>query len=87
MTGAAASDNFVFNFASVGNDTITNFHAESDALQFESSVFANTQAMLNATKDDGHGNAVITIDGHDSITLTGIQKAQLAGHASDFHFV
>jgi hypothetical protein len=40
---------------------------------------------LNATHVDGHGNAVIAIDAHDSITLDGVAKAQL--HTADFHIV
>jgi hypothetical protein len=85
LTGLAASDTFVFNFAGVGNATVTDFHPETDLLQFKSSVFANAQDVLNATHDDGHGNAVIAIDAHDSITLSGVVKAQL--HTSDFHVV
>jgi hypothetical protein len=42
------------------------------------------QTAVNATQDDGHGNTVITLDAHDTITLSGVVKAQL--HASDFHF-
>ncbi len=85
LTGPASGDTFVFNFAAVGHATITNFDPAADALQFAGSVFANAQAALNATHDDGHGNAVIAIDAHDSITLNGVAKAQL--HAADFHFV
>jgi hypothetical protein len=84
LTGNAVSDTFVFNFATVGQATVTNFHAATDTLQFNSQLFANVQAALNATHDDGHGNTVITIDAHDAITLSGVVKAQL--HASDFHF-
>jgi hypothetical protein len=85
LTGTAASDTFVFNFANVGHATVTNFHAETDVIQFSSQLFSNVQAALNATHDDGHGNAVIALDAHDSITLNGILKAQL--QAGDFHFV
>jgi hypothetical protein len=84
LTGNAASDTFVFNFTNVGQATVTNFHAATDTLQFNSQLFANVQAALNATHDDGHGNTVITLDAHDAITLSGVVKAQL--HASDFHF-
>jgi hypothetical protein len=84
VTGNAVSDTFVFNFANVGQTTVTNFHAATDTLQFNSQLFANVQAALNATQDDGHGNTVITLDAHDTITLSGVVKAQL--HASDFHF-
>jgi len=85
LTGLAASDTFVFNFAGVGHTTVTDFHPATDALQFASSIFTNAQAALNATFDDGHGNTVVAIDAHDTIDLSGILKAQL--HASDFHVV
>jgi hypothetical protein len=75
----------VFNFAGVGQTAVTDFNPLVDVLQFKSSVFAAVQDILNATHEDGHGNAVIAIDAHDSITLSGVQKAQL--HASDFHVV
>lgn len=73
----------MFNFAAVGQDTITNFHADTDLLQMKSSMFANVQAILDATHDDGHGNTVFALDDHDSITLSGVLKAQL--HTTDFH--
>jgi hypothetical protein len=76
---------FVFNFANVGHDTVTDFHPATDVLQFGSALFTNAQAALNATQDDGHGNTVITLDAHDAITLSGVLKAQL--HSADFHFV
>lgn len=85
LTGTAASDNFVFNFAAVGNATVTNFHAATDGLQFSGAVFTDAQAALNATHDDGHGNTVVAIDPHDTITLAGVLKAQL--HVTDFHIV
>jgi VCBS repeat-containing protein len=83
LTGTGPSDNFVFNFANVGQAVVTNFHADSDLLELKSSVFAGAQAVLDATQDDGHGNAVIALDAHDSITLSGVIKAQL--HQADFH--
>ena len=85
LSGSAPIDNFVFNFSGVGQSAVANFHPATDTLQFSSSVFANAQAALNAAHDDGHGNSVIVIDSHDSITLNGVLKAQL--HATDFHFV
>ena len=85
LTGNAASDTFVFNFADVGHTTVTDFHPATDTLQFSSHLFANLQTALNATHDDGHGDTVIALDAHDTITLHGILKAQL--QASDFHFV
>jgi hypothetical protein len=64
---------------------VTDFHPATDILQFASPIFGNAQAALNATQDDGHGNTVINIDALDTITLSGVLKAQL--HTSDFHFV
>ena len=61
------------------------FHPATDALQFSNPIFANAQAAFDATHDDGHGNSVVAIDAHDTITLAGILKAQL--HAGDFHIV
>jgi hypothetical protein len=55
----------------------------TDALRFSPLMFATTQAILDATRDDGHGNAVIAIDAHDTITLEGVLKAQLS--PVDFH--
>jgi probable HAF family extracellular repeat protein len=85
LTGNAASDTFAFNFTGVGHATVTDFHPATDTLQFSSPLFANLQAALNATHDDGHGNTVVALDATDTITLNGILKAQL--QASDFHFV
>ncbi len=85
LSGSAPAENFVFNFAALGHSAIANFNPAADMIQFSSSVFANIQSILNAVHDDGHGNSVISIDAHDSITLNGVNKAQL--HASDFHVV
>jgi len=79
------SDTFLFNFAGVGHETLSNFHPETDVLQFKSSMFATVQTALDAIHDDGHGNTVITLDAHDTITLSGIEKAQLS--SVDFHLV
>jgi fibronectin-binding autotransporter adhesin len=84
-TGAGTTDNFVFNFGAVGHETVTDFRPTVDSLQFAGSIFADPQAALNATQDDGHGNTVIALDPHDTITLTGVLKAQL--HVTDFHVV
>ena len=85
LTGHGNSDTFVFNFTNLGHDTVTDFHPATDVLQFGGSTHVSAQAALDATHDDGHGNAVVTLDAHDTITLAGVLKAQL--HAADFHFV
>ncbi len=85
LTGTAASDNFVFNFGAVGREAVTDFHPATDSLLFKSPIFASAEAAFNATQDDGHGNAVVNLDGHDGVTLNGVLRAQL--HVSDFHVV
>ena len=80
-----ASDTFIFNFAGVGHSTVTDFDPATDALQFSGLIFPSALAALNATNDDGHGNTVVAIDAHDTITLAGVLRAQL--HASDFRVV
>jgi fibronectin-binding autotransporter adhesin len=89
LTHYGSSDNFVFNFAnasSVGHDTVSHFDVVHDVLEFSSSsIFAYA---TNHIGSDNHGNAVISLDGSgDTITLTGVTKAQLLSHMSDFHFV
>jgi hypothetical protein len=79
-------NNFVFapNF---GQATITNFAPASDTIQIDHTMFANVNALLAATHDDTHGNAVITDAQHDTITINNVTTAQLLAHQADFHFV
>jgi hypothetical protein len=86
LTGNGNNDTFVF-APGFGHDTITNFQPATGVLQIDHSVFANVQAILAATQGDGHGNAVITADLHDSITLQHVTVAQLQAHHSDFHII
>jgi hypothetical protein len=85
LVGTGSNDTFVFTPA-FGNATVTNFNPATDVLQVDHSVFANAQALLAATHDDGHGNVVITADAHDTIMLQNVTLAQLQTHQSDFHF-
>jgi hypothetical protein len=87
LTGTGSNDTFVINSGAIGHDTITNFQPTSDVIQIDHSVFANIQALLAATQDDGHGNVVITADAQDSITLQHVALAQLQTHQSDFHII
>jgi hypothetical protein len=80
-----SADNFVFNDAVVGQATITNFHPETDVLELRASAFSSLQAVLDATHEDAHGNLVIGIDAHDTITLTNVTKAQL--NQTDVHLI
>jgi len=85
LTGTAGNDTFVFNFAGIGHDTVAHFDPAHDVLQLGAWAFAKPQAILDVTQDDGHGNTVITPDAHDTITLSGVLKAQLS--LTDFHTV
>src|SRR5262249_11799899 len=58
-TGPNGSDTFVF-AANFGHETIANFHPDTDVIEIDHTVFADFQALLAATHDDGHGNTVIT---------------------------
>jgi hypothetical protein len=80
------SDNFVFN-ASLGQETITDFNVNQDVIALNHTMFANatTSEVLSQTHDSTAG-AVIAIDAHDTITLTGVTVMQLQSHMSDFHF-
>ncbi len=78
-------DTFVF-AANFGHETITNFHPETDVIEIDHAVFADFQALLAATQDDGNGNAVITADPNDTITIKNVTVAQLVQHQGDFHF-
>jgi hypothetical protein len=84
-TGLAAGDTFVF-AANFGNVTLTNFDPETVVIEIDHSVFADFQALLAAASDDGQGNAVITADPHDTITIKNVTVAQLIQHQGDFHF-
>jgi hypothetical protein len=86
VASAVGQDTFVFapNFGQV---TVAHFTPATDTIQISSAVFANTAAVLAATHDDGHGNAVITDAAHDTITIQNVTTAQLLARLGDFHIV
>jgi hypothetical protein len=84
LSSLAGRDNFAFNFEGVNRATVTDVHPFSEGLQFGSSTFADVQALF-ARHDDSHGNTVIALDGHDTITLSDVHQTLL--HMGDFHFV
>jgi hypothetical protein len=81
----------VFNLGS-GNDTINDFDqgnlavgsaaTEHDVINVQAYGFADWTALHAAISDDVSGNAVIQLSPTDSITLVGVQTANLT--ASDF---
>ncbi len=83
LNGGAGADTFVFptNF---GHNTVNNFTPNTDALQFNQSMFAAVAAVLNDAQQVG-SNVVITHDPQNVVTLQNMQLSNL--HASDIHIV
>jgi type VI protein secretion system component Hcp len=81
-TVGKGNDTFAFNAGS-GNNTITDFNAAHDVLQFNTSLIANYAAAMTDIKQVGH-DTVITEATNDTVTLTGVAASQLT--ASNFKF-
>jgi Ca2+-binding RTX toxin-like protein len=90
LTGGGGSDTFVFN-PSFGKETVKDFNVGQDVLSFDHTLFANATAsqVLSQTHDSKAG-AVIVVDAHDTVTLTGVTVAQLQAaqqaHVDWLHF-
>ncbi|EEA96924.1 VCBS domain-containing protein [Pseudovibrio sp. JE062] len=87
LSGGEGNDTFKFASGESGHDVITDFEAGAgslDVIEFESSVFADFDAVMAFVEDSG-SDAVITIDEDTSITLKGVNVADL--HQDDFTFV
>ncbi|WP_439817202.1 beta strand repeat-containing protein [Zavarzinia sp. CC-PAN008] len=86
LTGLGGADTFVFN-AVFGNDTVTDFTAGGgtghDLLDLSATAFTDFADVMASTADVG-GGAVITLDANNTITLTGVLKAELT--EADFVF-
>jgi Ca2+-binding RTX toxin-like protein len=85
LTGGEGADVFVFN-AGFGDDTISDFWAgagRTDRIWFQGVGVAST-TDVNWSAVDSAAGAVITIEGHGSLTLTGVMMSQLV--ADDFIF-
>jgi Ca2+-binding RTX toxin-like protein len=83
MAGGAGSDTFVFR-ANLGQDTVTDFTAGSDVLEFRDGLFADAAAVLAAATASG-SDTLITIDAGNTILLKNMAVANL--HTGDFHIV
>src|SRR5262249_7665366 len=84
-TGLAAGHTFLFPPNS-GTAPIANFHPVTGVVEIDHTIFADFHALLAVAQDDALGNAVITADPHDSITIKNTTVAQLVQHQGDFHF-
>jgi Ca2+-binding RTX toxin-like protein len=84
LTGGAGADTFVFN-PNLGKETVTDFKVSQDVLAFDHTLFTNpTASQVLSQAHDTSAGAVIAVDAHDTVTLTGVTVAQLQSH--NFHF-
>jgi serralysin len=60
-----------------GQVTISNFTSATDTIEISKTAFANIVALLAATHDDAHGNAVITDAAHNTITIQNVTSSEL----------
>ncbi len=75
--GGPGNDSFVF-APGVGADTIVNFNPQHDVLELDHFASAQTvQELQSLIGTDAHGDAVIDLGNHDSVTLAGVTTTQL----------
>jgi probable HAF family extracellular repeat protein len=82
VTVGTGQDSLIFEQTapgSIGAVTINHFNPSKDVIQIQSALATSVTPV-----DDSQGNAVITVDSGDTITLVGVHAAAL--HTSDFHF-
>jgi Ca2+-binding RTX toxin-like protein len=85
LTGGTDSDTFVFGLQ-FGKDVVTDFQASGaghDVIQFDSTLFADTAAVLSHAQQVGK-DVVITYDSADTVTLKGVTLLSLQLHPEDF---
>ena len=92
LWGGPNDDTFVFGLGS-GNDTINDFNQgnaavrspaqEHDVIDVSAYGFADWSALRGLISHDGSGNAVIQLSPTDSITLAGVQSANLKSPIGD----
>ncbi len=87
LSGGTGSDTFVFTSVGETNAVVTDFDtsgASTDVLQFESSVFADWNAVLTAASDDG-ADTTIVLDADSHVVLKSVLLSSL--QSDDFVFV
>jgi hypothetical protein len=83
--GGAGNDNFVF-APGVGHDTVLNFNAQQDTVELDHFANAQTvQELQSLITADTHGNAVLDLGNHDSITFLNTTQAQLQQAVQNGH--
>ena len=85
VVGGPGNDHFVF-APGIGAETIDNLNPQQDTIELDHFASAqNMQELQSIITTDLHGDAVINLGYHDSVTLSGVTEAQLqhaiqAGH-------
>ena len=74
----AATDTFVF-AGNFGKDTVADFHAASDVLQFSHTAFTNVADVLTHAAQVG-ADVTVTIDATHMVTLSNTVLSQLNAH-------
>jgi hypothetical protein len=83
--GGPGNDNFVFH-PGVGADTIVNFDPTHDTIELDHFANAQTvQQLESLITSDAHGDAVIALGNHDSITVAGVTAAHMQQAAQSGH--
>jgi trimeric autotransporter adhesin len=80
LTGGGGNDKFIFK-AAFGADTVTDFQAGHDLIQFDVGAFSSTNAVLGACQQVGT-DVLITASASNTVTLKSINLSSLS--ASDF---
>jgi Ca2+-binding RTX toxin-like protein len=83
LSGGGGDDVFVFR-AGLGQDTVTDFTAGHDVLEFRDGVFADAASALAAATTSGN-DTIITIDATNSVLLQNVALTSL--HTGDFHIL
>ena len=85
--GAGGHDAFVFN-AHFGSATIGDFDVNNDTITMDHSIFSTVSTFAAAVQPANSGLDTVITNGHDTLTLTGVNAAQLLAHQqTDFHVI
>jgi len=85
--GAGGHDAFVFN-AHFGSATIGDFDVCNDTITMDHSFFSTVSTFAAAVQPANSGLDTVITNGHDTLTLTGVNAAQLLAHQqTDFHVI
>ncbi len=85
--GGPGNDNFVFK-PGIGLDTIVNFDPTHDTIELDNFANAQTvQQLESLITSDAHGDAVIALGHHDSITIANVTAAQVQQLAQSGHVI